>query len=138
VDVRGPLSGDAIEPLRRSACVSVVASRYENFGLALVEALSFGCPTVATNTGGNPEILLDEKTGLLCAPDDPGALAAAVIALCNDPHRAAVLGEAGARDMAERLTPARVAALTWDYFESVWGRYRSRKRPLRWLFPLLA
>ncbi|MDX2021250.1 MAG: glycosyltransferase family 4 protein [Deltaproteobacteria bacterium] len=137
VDVRGPLAGDAIEPLRRSACVTVVASRYENFGLALVEALSFGCPTVASRTGGNPEILLDQNTGLLFTPEDPAALAAAVVALYNDPARAAAFGEAAANDMAVRLGPARVASLTWDYFESVWARYHSRKRPLRWLLPLL-
>ena len=139
VDVRGPLSAVQIEPLRRSACVTIIASRYENFGLALVEALAFGCPTVASNTGGNPEILTDGKTGLLVRPNDPADLARAVIELFNDPTRAAAFGQAGAVDLAARLAPDRIASETWDYYRSVWDRlaHQKRRRPLRWLLPLL-
>ena len=136
---RGPLSAVQIEPLRRSACVTIIASRYENFGLALVEALAFGCPTVASDTGGNPEILTDGKTGLLVRPDDPADLARAVIELFNDPARASAFGQAGAVDLAARLSPDRIASETCDYYQSVWDRlaHQKRRRPLRWLLPLL-
>lgn len=139
VDVRGSLPLAQIEPLRRSASVTIIPSRYENFGLALVEALAFGCPTVASNIGGNPEILQDNVTGLLVPPDDSSALANAVVGLFKDQERAAALGEKAAKDLAERLSPARIASQTWEYYESVWARVGSHKpkRPLQRLLPLL-
>ncbi len=127
VDVRGPLASQEIAPLRRQARVTVVASRYESFGLTLVEALAFGCPTVAPNTGGIPEILLDQETGDLFAPGDGMDLARKVIALYNDAPRAAAYGKAAAKDMAIRLAPDRIATDTWDYYESVWARFRPKK-----------
>jgi len=138
VDVRGPMQSQDIEPLRRQARVTVIASRYENFGLALVEALAFGCPTVASRAGGSPEIVQDGKTGVLFAPGDSDDLAAKVIALYEDPARSAAYGLAAAHDMATRLDPDRIAEDTWAYYETVWERFRPQKRkaPLRLLTQL--
>jgi glycosyltransferase involved in cell wall biosynthesis len=122
VQVRGPLQGQQIEPLRREAFVTVVASRYENFSLALVEALSFGCPTVAARVGGNPEILRADETGVLVPGGDAEALAAGLQALIEEPERAARLGGAAALDMAERLQPDAIARLTRDFYEAVLDR----------------
>lgn len=125
--VRGPLPAEEIEKLRREAFVTVVASRYENFSLALLESLSFGCPTVASDVGGNVEILLTDTTGLLFAAGAPWALAAKILEMFRNPERAAQYGAQGAKDMANRLSPESVARATIDYYESVW-RARPRAR----------
>lgn len=73
-------------------------------------------PVVATTTGGIPDIVVHEETGLLVAPGDPEALASAVGVLLDDTSRWAVLGKAG-RQRVERLftVDAMVSKLTACY-----------------------
>jgi glycosyltransferase involved in cell wall biosynthesis len=70
-----------------SACdILMVPAIDEPFGRTLIEAMLVGTPVVATTSGGNGEALRDGETGLLVAPDDPGALAAACHRLLSDPR----------------------------------------------------
>jgi N-acetyl-alpha-D-glucosaminyl L-malate synthase BshA len=54
-----------IGPILASADIFLLTSRQESFGLSLLESLSCGVPAVATNSGGIPELIENEKTGLL-------------------------------------------------------------------------
>lgn len=60
--------------------VCVVPSIFaEPFGLTVVEGFAFSLPVIASAVGGIPEIVRDGKTGLLVPPDNPDALAAAML-----------------------------------------------------------
>jgi glycosyltransferase involved in cell wall biosynthesis len=61
----------------------------------LLEAQSQGMPCIATQLSGIPELIEQERTGLLVPPGDPEALAAAISGLICDPERRARLGAAG-------------------------------------------
>jgi len=68
-----------------SACDAVIVpSLREGFGLAAVEAMALERPVVASATGGLAEIVLHGETGFLVAPNDPNALARALIDLASD------------------------------------------------------
>jgi len=67
----------------------------EPFGLVIVEAMVQGRPVIATRGGGPSEIIATEDDGLLVDPDDPRALAAAMIALIDAPDRRRQLGSRG-------------------------------------------
>lgn len=56
----------------------VLASRWEGFGLVLLEAMSAGCPIVATRVSAIPEVLRDGRDGMLVNGEDADALAAAL------------------------------------------------------------
>ena len=57
--------------LYRQSSIFVLSSRYEGFGMVLIEAMSQGCACISTDYHGRQrEIILDEGFGLLCAPDD--------------------------------------------------------------------
>jgi phosphatidylinositol alpha-mannosyltransferase len=71
-----PLAG--VPDRFRDATVTVLPSVDEAFGLVLVESLACGTPVVATRSGGMPETVTDD-VGRLFAPDDPAALADALI-----------------------------------------------------------
>ncbi|HET7767630.1 MAG TPA: glycosyltransferase family 4 protein [Chloroflexota bacterium] len=83
-------------PRLMAACdLFVLASRWEGFGLVFLEAMAAGKPVVATNVSAIPEVVLPDQTGLLVPPDDPAALAAALLRLCEDPAERYRLGNAG-------------------------------------------
>ncbi len=67
----------------------------EALGVVAIEALAFGTPVVASRTGGLPEVVLHEKTGLLVPPRDPEALAQALLRLLRNPRLRETLGRQG-------------------------------------------
>jgi glycosyltransferase involved in cell wall biosynthesis len=84
-------------------------SRLESFGLGALEAMAMGLPVVATRVGGLAELVEDNVTGFLVEPEDPAALAAAMVKLINDPTLAAQLGRAGRAVAVAAYTPDRFA-----------------------------
>jgi glycosyltransferase involved in cell wall biosynthesis len=84
-------------PLLRRAAVSVLASDFEGFPSALVEAMACGCPVVTTDCPSGPrEITLDGACGLLVPVRDEAALTAALRHVLTDTAFAAELGARGA------------------------------------------
>lgn len=96
--------------LGESEAFVLPSRRPEPFGLALVEAMAGGLPCVATAAGGPRDIVEDGVTGLLVAPGDPVALAAALQRLRTEPNLAARLGAAAGRAVRSRFTAATSAA----------------------------
>jgi glycosyltransferase involved in cell wall biosynthesis len=92
---------DDIDAILRETDVFALPSLMEAFPNALMEAMAAGLPIVATNTGGVPELVTSERTGLLVAPGDPGALACAILRLLADRELAEALGTA-AREVVAR------------------------------------
>jgi glycosyltransferase involved in cell wall biosynthesis len=99
------VSDDELAALYGEAEVAVVPSLYEGFSLPAIEAMACGVAVVATTGGALPEVVgTDGETGLLVAPDDPGALAAAISRLLDDPELRARLGAAGRERVIHRFT----------------------------------
>ncbi|MDB9526459.1 glycosyltransferase family 1 protein [Oscillatoria sp. CS-180] len=74
----GYLAGEELASAYASADVFVFPSRTETLGLVLLEAMAAGCPVVAADAGGIPDIVTDGENGYLFDPkDDYGAIAAA-------------------------------------------------------------
>ena len=87
----------------------VLPSLHEGIPVALMEAMSYGIPVVATRTGGVPE-LLEGGAGLLVPPGDPSALAEAIRSLVDDGELAQKLGEAGRRRVQEEFAVEKVVS----------------------------
>jgi glycosyltransferase involved in cell wall biosynthesis len=68
------------------------------------EALAMAKPVVVTDVGGNRELVIEGETGLLVPPREPEALARGMLALMGAPARAATLGRAGRRLVAQRFS----------------------------------
>jgi glycosyltransferase involved in cell wall biosynthesis len=78
--------------------VFVLNTAYEGFSHQIVEALSLGVPVIATNVGGNPEIIKDGENGLLVGYNDKEAIKNAILRLYKNRDLAACLGQKGAED----------------------------------------
>jgi glycosyltransferase involved in cell wall biosynthesis len=79
-------------------------------------AKRFGRASVVTAVGGLPELVAD-GSGVVVAPEDPAALAGALIELVGDPARAEEMGRIAARTVAETAGWPRVAELTLEAYE---------------------
>jgi glycosyltransferase involved in cell wall biosynthesis len=83
--------------------VFALPSLSEGLSIALLEAMAAGRPIVATNVGGNPELITDGETGLLVPAGDARSLAAAIGRLLKDTAEAKRLGENGMHRVTTRF-----------------------------------
>jgi glycosyltransferase involved in cell wall biosynthesis len=90
--------------LIRRFALYVQPSRYEPFGIAVLEAMAASRAVVATTAGGLSEIVVDGETGLLVAPGDIEALARAILRLASSPESSARMGRRGRAVLEERFT----------------------------------
>lgn len=105
----GALRQPALVPLYQHALATVIPSIDEGLGLVAVEAALCESAVVAYASGGTPDIVHDGETGVLVAPGDVRALAAAISRLVEAPELARRLGSAGRTRALARFAPSSVA-----------------------------
>lgn len=114
-----------VRPFLAGADAFVLSSVSEGIALTLLEAMAAGLPVVATDVGGNREVVIPGETGFLVPARDPVALARALITLLSDPPRAARFGAAGrARVLTNFALDRAVAA-----YETLYRRLLERQAP---------
>jgi glycosyltransferase involved in cell wall biosynthesis len=109
-----------VEAIYAALDVMVMPSRHEGFGIAFIEAMAMGVPVVGARVVGSVDAVQDGITGLLVSPDNPAALAAAILRLFDDPQlRGCLVDEARrwvrahcSREGMARRTESLYAALT--------------------------
>jgi glycosyltransferase involved in cell wall biosynthesis len=105
----------------REASFTVLASEYESFGLVLLESLAQGTPVIASRVGGIPELIEDDRSGLLVPPGQVPPLAEAMRRLWNDDSLARRLGKHGRTEVVPRYTWERVVDRLETVYREVLG-----------------
>lgn len=97
----GVRRGRDLDPLYAAADIVVVPSRQESLSMVVLEAMAAGCPILATDVGGIPEIAHEPRNALLVRPD-PDALAGGLRRLIEEPSLRASMAEANRLDARQR------------------------------------
>lgn len=96
--------------------IFVAPSRYESFGLIYLEAMHFGKPIVACNSGGTPEVVKDHETGILVNPGDHQDLANSILLLAKNAGLRKKLGTAGKSRLKALFSLDQMIQSTVDHY----------------------
>jgi len=114
-----------IPELMKTADGYVMSSAVEGMPIVLLEAGATGLPIVATDVGGNREVVQDGKTGFLVPPKNPEALAGAMLRLMNLPEdERTQMGKAGRHYIQANYSLDRIT----DIWENLYGEFLAKKR----------
>ena len=118
VTFHGSVSRDIYLSILRNGNAWVVPSRWEGFGMVILEAFAAGTPVIATKVGGIPEILRHRENGLLVDPE-PGAIADAIRDLFHNPGLRASMMAGGKDDIRDHFNIQRGLTEWIDYYKAV-------------------
>jgi glycosyltransferase involved in cell wall biosynthesis len=109
VKFHGEVGEARLRGFYRACHVFVAPSRYESYGMILVEAMMHGKPAVGCRAGGMVEIIDEGRTGLLAEPGDAGSLDACLSRLISDEPFRLSLGKAARERYEENFQPKAIA-----------------------------
>jgi glycosyltransferase involved in cell wall biosynthesis len=126
-DVRFLGERDDTLVLMQAADFTVLPSRYEGMSNVVMEAMASGCPVIASNVGGNPELIENGQDGALFDTDDDAMLAELIQRFTTNASLRQRLGRQARATMQARYSiPALVAATT-----AIYERCLRRQSPLK-------
>ncbi|MDX6498801.1 MAG: glycogen synthase [Blastocatellia bacterium] len=116
----GPQDQSELIAWYKRAALFVMPSYYESFGISVVEAMAFGLPVVASDSGGLSEVIGNNGSGALVPKRDPKALADAIIHFISA-TRASRENGIMAQAAVQKFQPQRIAAETIELYQAVRG-----------------
>jgi glycosyltransferase involved in cell wall biosynthesis len=99
----------------------------ETFGIAPLEAMSVGRPTIYSQSGPGPEVIEDGISGLLCNPHEPGDIAEKIMLLLEQPELASRLGASARKRVLEQFDKRRWIVRNAEFLSGCIADYKQRK-----------
>lgn len=133
VELLGAQPSQVVNRKLAQARLFVLASQQSRAGnmdgipVALMEALAAGTPVVSTRVSGIPELIEDQRTGLLVPPADPDALARAIHTMLHDEALRRRCAEAGMRKVREEFDADTEGARLLAVIRSLTGELHAQK-----------
>jgi glycosyltransferase involved in cell wall biosynthesis len=100
----------------REATVFVNPSFFENCSISILEAMSSGCSVIASNVGGNPELIQSEKNGLLVPAFNDKEFARAIISILKDESFNGIIGKEARRTVERSFSSTKCAEDTYKVY----------------------
>lgn len=107
-------------------CVS--SSSSEGLSNSILEFMSAGKPVVATDAGGNRELVVDEKTGILVPPSNPRTLASSIERLLENRQLAESMGQAGRKRIEELFSSKKMMQEIEDLYDTLLSKKENWER----------
>lgn len=94
LEITGGIPHTQVSQFLNNADIFINTSNYDNMPSSVLEAMACGLPIVSTNVGGIPDLIIDNVDGLLVPPNDPQAMANAIIRIIKEPNLAETISNA--------------------------------------------
>lgn len=120
-----------LERLRAAYCSAdmfLLPTTEDNLPNTMLESLSCGTPVVAFDTGGIPDVVINDRTGITVPKGDTQALGRAIVALSENPRQRDFLGKNGRALMTEQFTLEKNAQKYTALYQEVFNEFVT-KRP---------
>lgn len=114
----GPVPHAEVSALRKKHFLTICASRSEVFPYSVLEAMAYGCPIVATDVGGIPEMIASHRNGILCRSGQLQEIISAIQMLLDDKDMAAKLGKQARLDCNNNFNSTVVAEQVSLFYRS--------------------
>lgn len=124
VTFEGPVSRERVFSEVSTSAVAVFPSYAETFGLAAVEAMSYGTATIFTNRGAGAEIINDGVDGLIIDPDNVHDITQNILRLLNDDDLNKRLSTNGRKRVLEDFEIGKITDMNITFYEEVLARDR--------------
>jgi glycosyltransferase involved in cell wall biosynthesis len=95
VEIVGPIAQEEMRKYYEESALFCLPTRQEPFGIAFIEAMSYGLPVIGTSVGALPEFIIEGDNGYLIQVNDEESLACLLIDLLSDPERCELMGRRG-------------------------------------------
>ncbi len=115
----GTLTQARLADLFRASDIFTIASASETQSMTLLQAMACGLPAVGVNARALPEYIHDRQNGLIVPPDDPRALADAILELAHHPDVRGRYGKKAAQDVHARYGLDSIAATMEGIYQKV-------------------
>ena len=129
VQFLGAVSDEELTRLYADSDIVVAPSRFESFGLVVLEAMMFAKPVVAGNVGGVAELVRDGENGFLVDPGDAGRLGQALAELCRSAELRERFGARSRQIYQEGFTLAAMVRRTNEFYDELTGRTTTAPAP---------
>jgi glycosyltransferase involved in cell wall biosynthesis len=116
IEFVGAVPHDQLPPLLARAQLCVFPSLMEANALAPLEAMAMAKPVIGSSLGPGPEVIEDERTGLLCDPRNEEQLTSAMVRLMKDGALRSRLGFAAAEDVRRRFSLGALADANLEFY----------------------
>ncbi|MBE9139442.1 glycosyltransferase family 4 protein [Nodosilinea sp. LEGE 07088] len=135
VEFTGPVPADRIPDYLANTDICVFPSRWESFGLVCLEAMTAARGVIGSSAGGMAEIITSYEVGRLVPPQNPAAIAAAIIELLNDPDLRMELGHNARQRVLAEYSGDRIGQLQEASYQRAIEAHQAagRRRRRLWL-----
>lgn len=111
---------DDVQELLPAFDILVVSSLSEGISIAILEAMAAGIPVIATDVGGNPDLIKDRDTGILVPPENPEQLSKAIRYLVDRPDERQRIASQGNRFVDANHSVKKITDMLVDYYHDLY------------------
>jgi glycosyltransferase involved in cell wall biosynthesis len=122
------MSDEDLNKFQTVADCAVFPSLYEPFGIVALESFAAKVPVVVSNTGGLPEVVKHNQTGIVTYTNNPDSLAWGILQVLKNPDFAQILVSNAYADLEKRFSWAKLAQQT----EAVYGLVLHQRAQVEW------
>ena len=113
------MSDEDLDRFQTIADCAVFPSLYEPFGIVALESFAARVPVVVSSTGGLPEVVHDQQTGIVAEVNNPDSLASGILKILRNPDYGQQLVEKAYKELALRFGWPGLAKQTGDVYQVV-------------------